>query len=262
MIPRQSSLIAIAMVSSLAFLNSCNKDSAAVNAGTTSGKGGSVTRFTISENYLYAVSNHFLYAYSLSNPAKPEIVFTSPLEYDIETIYPYNKYLFLGTKTGLYVYSIDTASSPRLIGEARHARSCDPVVVNDSVAYVTLKSSPSCGPAVAGLYIHDIKNITEPILKATIELPDPFGLGLQDSVLYVCCGNEGLKVFNVKSPYMPVLLSTMTDGNYMDVIPYNGNLICSVADGIILYDITNPAAPVIIKKIGNKTTSFQNRIRG
>jgi hypothetical protein len=236
------------VISSVALINSCTKESTGANTSAT-GKGGSVTRFTIAQNYLYVVSNHFLYVYSLSNPATPDLVHTSDLNYDIETIYPYNKYLFLGTRTGLYVYSIDTASSPRLIGQAQHARSCDPVVVNDSVAFVTLKSTGNCGPAQAGLYIHDITNITNPVLKNTIPLPDPAGLGLQDSILYVCCGGAGLKIFNVKKPYTPILISSKTDGNYLDVIPYNGMLICDATDGIILYDITNPASPALIKKI-------------
>ncbi len=241
----------IIFISSVALMNSCSKESVSANANASAGKGGSITRFTIAQGYLYAVSNHSLYAYSLSDPAKPDLVYTSPLNFDIETIYPYNKYLFLGTKTGLYIYSIDTASSPRLIGEAQHARSCDPVVVNDSVAFVTLKSTSGCGPAVAGLYIHDIKDITHPTLKNTVPLPDPVGLGLQDSILYVCCGNAGLKVFNVKDPYMPALVTTKTDGNFVDVIPYNGILISAVQDGIILYDITDPASPSLIKKIGS-----------
>jgi hypothetical protein len=231
-------------------LDSCTKESA-TGANVSSGKGGSLTRFTISDNYLYAVDNHFLYAYSLINPAKPEKVFTSPLNYDIETIYPFNKYLFLGTKTGLYIYSIDTASAPRLIGEAKHARSCDPVVANDSVAFVTLKNNGGCGPAVSGLYIHDIKNINQPVLKKMVELPDPVGLGLQDSILYVCCGSTGLKIFNVKDPYLPSLITAKTDGVFIDVIPYNGILICFVQDGIILYDISNPASPLLIKRISN-----------
>jgi hypothetical protein len=236
------------VISSFALVNSCSKEGTTANSSAT-GKGGSITRFTIVQNYLYVVTNHFLYTYSLSNPASPELVHTSDLNYDIETIYPYNKYLFLGTRTGLYIYSIDTASSPRLIGQAQHARSCDPVVVNDSVAFVTLKSTGSCGPAQAGLYIHDITNITSPVLKNTIALPDPAGLGLQDSILYVCCGSAGIKIFNVKKPYTPILISTKTDGNYLDVIPYNGMLICDATDGIILYNITDPAAPTLIKKI-------------
>ncbi len=229
-------------------LNSCQKD-AATPASMQTGKGGSITRFTIAKNYLYVVTNHFLSVYSLSNPAKPEKVHTSNLNYDIETIYPYNNYLFLGTRTGLYIYSIDTASAPRLVGEAKHARSCDPVVVNDSVAFVTLKSSGGCGPAQAGLYIHNITDINNPVLKNTIPLPDPTGLGIQDSVLYVCCGSAGMKVFNIKHPYLPPLISTQTDGNYLDVIPYNGILICNTTTGIILYDIHEPGKPVLIKKI-------------
>jgi hypothetical protein len=230
------------------FLYACQKD-AATSASTQTGKGGSITRFTIAKNYLYVVTNHFLSVYSLSNPAKPEKVHSSGLNYDIETIYPYNNYLFLGTRTGLYIYSIDTASAPRLIGEAKHARSCDPVVVNDSVAFVTLKSSGGCGPAQAGLYIHDITDINNPVLKNAIPLPDPTGLGIQDSVLYVCCGSQGMKVFNIKDPYSPSLVSTQTDGNYLDVIPYNGILICNSTKGIILYDIHEPATPALIKEI-------------
>lgn len=230
------------------FLYSCQKE-AATNASVQTGKSGSITRFTIAKNYLYIVTNHYLSVYSLSNPAKPEKVHTSDLNYDIETIYPYNNYLFLGTRTGLYIYSIDTASAPSLIGLAKHARSCDPVVVNDSVAFVTLKSSSGCGPAQAGLYIHDISDINNPVLKNTIPLPDPAGLGIQDSILYVCCGNDGMKVFNIKDPYSPTLISTQTDGNYLDVIPYNGILICNDTEGIILYDIHEPGNPVLIKKI-------------
>lgn len=235
--------------SAIILLWACEKNSASNNPVAPTGKGGSITRFTIAKNYLYVVSNHFLNVYSLSDPAKPQEVHTSDLNYDIETIYPYGNYLFLGTRTGLYVYSIDTASSPRLIGEAKHARSCDPVVVNDSVAFVTLKSTSGCGPAKAGLYIHDITDINNPVLKNTIPLPDPMGLGIEDSILYVCCGSEGMKVFNIKDPYSPTLISTQTDGKYLDVIPYNGILICNDEEGIILYDIHDPAKPALIKKV-------------
>jgi hypothetical protein len=244
--------IIILLAAACTVLFACTKDGASVAAADGgAGKGGSLARFTIAGDYLYAVENHFLYAYSLKNPAKPEKVYTSPMSFDIETIYPYYDKLFLGTKTGLYIYSIATPDKPQLVGEAKHARSCDPVVANDSVAFVTLKGSTFCGPATSGLYIHDIKNIMQPVLKKTVELPDPVGLGVQDSVLYVCCGNAGLKVFNVKQPYAPTLTATKTDGQYVDVIPYDNILICFVQDGIILYDITKPDEPVLVKKIAS-----------
>src|SRR5688572_4721768 len=232
-------------------LYSCTKDSAAGAGDMSTGKGGSLTRFTIAGNYLYAVDNHTLYAYTLANPQTPVRVSGSSLNFDIETIYAYRNNLFLGTKTGLYIYSIDKPAEPVLVGQASHARACDPVVANDSVAFVTLKGWGNCGPATSGLYVHDVKDLTKPVLKTTIELMDPVGLGLQDSVLYVCCGNAGLKVFNVAKPYAPALLSTKMDGDYVDVVPYNGTLVCFVQNGIVLYDITKPADPVLIRTITN-----------
>lgn len=228
----------------------CTKDG--MNAGdAATGKGGSLARFTIAGQYLYVVDNHYLYAYSLANPKQPTKVSESQINFDIETIYPYKDNLFIGTRTGMYIYSLQKPGTPTLVGEARHARSCDPVVANDSVAFVTLKSGTNCGPATSGLYVHDIKDLSKPVLKKMIELPEPVGLGLQDSVLYISCGNQGLKVFNVNKPYEPQLLETIKDADYIDVIPYNGTLICYVSDGIVLYDISKPDAPAMVKKISN-----------
>jgi len=242
-------LVSIVSLLMFTIANSCSKEGMADKA--SSGKGGSLARFTIAGDYLYAVDNHYLYAYSLANGGKPQKVYTSQLNFDIETVYAYNNNLFLGTRTGLYIYNLAKPANPELVGEARHARSCDPVVANDSVAFVTLKSGASCGPATSGLYIHDIRDIRKPVLKKTVELPDPVGLGLQDSILYVCCGREGLKVFNVNHPFSPALLSTEKDANFVDVIPYNGTLICFVDDGLLLYDITNPAIPKRLNKLTN-----------
>jgi hypothetical protein len=243
----------ITMIVAASLFYSCTKDSLTSMPGnsTQTGKGGSLARFTISGDYLYTVDNHYLNAFSLAKPSAPAKVYTSPVNFDIETIYPFEKYLFLGTKTGLYIYSIEKPQSPVLVGEAKHARSCDPVVANDSVAFVTLKGSGGCGPAISGLYIHEIKDINNPSLMATVPLPDPLGLGLQDSVLYVCCGKAGLKVFNVSDPYSPVLKDTKSDAEYIDVIPYNGILIVFVRKGILLYDISNPIKPEIIKELVN-----------
>lgn len=245
-------IVVMLLLGAASVLVGCAKDSASTQASTPStGKGGSLARFTIARDHLYTVSNGMLHTYSLENGAAPRKLGYVPITWDVETIYPYDKYLFLGSRAGLFIYSIDTASAPRLVGQASHARACDPVVANDSVAFVTLKGGTACGPATSGLYVHNIKNITKPQLMKTVALPDPVGLGLQDNILYVSCGNGGLKVFNVSKPYEPVLLDTKKDGMYVDVIPYNEILICFVHDGIILYDITKPAEPVLVKKIAS-----------
>jgi len=229
----------------------CEKSTDGASAASSIGKGGSLAKFTIIGNYVYAVSSHYLYTIDISDPSHPVKVNQSQLNYDMETIYPYKSRLFIGSKTGLYIYSVDTASSPRLIGEAKHGRSCDPVVANDSVSYSTLKGSTFCGPATSGLYVYDVKNLNAPILKKLIPLNDPVGLGMTDSALYVCNNTDGLKVYDIKEAYNPVEKTTIPVSGFVDVIPFDNLLICWINDGISLYDITNRLQPVLIKKIAN-----------
>src|SRR4051794_22846375 len=110
---KQTALLFILLFTAVMFY-ACSKENNTAAADATTGKGGSLARFTITGNYLYAVSNHNLFAYSLTQPGKPELVYTSPMNFDIETIYPYNNYLFLGTKTGLYIYSLAKPEQPEL----------------------------------------------------------------------------------------------------------------------------------------------------
>jgi hypothetical protein len=232
---------------------SCEKtaDSTSAAAAAGTGVGGSLAKFTIIGNYIYAVSSHYLYTIDISNPASPVRTAQSALSFDMETIYPYKNRLFIGSKTGLYIYSIDTASEPRLIGQAKHGRSCDPVVANDTVSYSTLKGNTYCGPATSGLYVYNIKKLDQPELKKIIQINDPIGLGMTDFALYVCCQNEGLKVFSIKNAYNPVEIQTISNSDFIDVIPYHDVLICWVRKGISLYDISNTLKPIFIKTIEN-----------
>lgn len=238
------------MVSILLF--SCSKDGTPGSEATnTTGKAGSLSKFAIAGNFLYAVDNNQLYTYDITSPANPILTNTSYLSFGVETIYPFNNRLFIGTTTGLFIYSITVPSAPVQVGSASHARSCDPVVANDSIAFVTLKGNSSCGPAVSGLYVHDISNVFAPQLIKTLELPSPEGLALEGGILYICCNNDGLKVFNVLNPANPIEIRTVTGAYFKDVIPYGDLLICYVSTGIMLYDISDPTNPVMVKLIEN-----------
>lgn len=229
----------------------CSKDNAADVSASSTGMAGSLSKFTIVDNFLYAVDSRYLYAYDISNPVNPVIKSTIPINFNVETIYPFKNRLFIGTTNGMFIYSIDVQAAPVKIGEALHVRSCDPVVANDTIAFVTLKGNTWCGPAVSGLYVHDIKNVMQPVLIKTLPIPSPEGLGLQGSILYICCNSDGLKVFNVANPANPIEIKTIGGGYFKDVIPYGNLLICYVSTGISLYDITIPGNPVFIKEIAN-----------
>ena len=229
---------------------SCEKTSESKSANST-GVGGSLAKFTIVGNYLYAVSSHFLYTVDISNAASPVKVDESVLNFDMETIYPYKNNLFIGSRTGLYIYSLDNPAKPVLKGEAKHGRSCDPVVANDSVSYSTLKGNSFCGPAESGLYVYNVKDLNYPELKKTIPITEPIGLGMADSALYVSCANEGLRVYSIADAFNPVERETISGYNFIDLIPYNDLLISWVSNGIVLYDISNRLKPVFIKHIAN-----------
>ena len=233
-------------------ISACTKEGASDTnaAGMQSGTGGSLARFTIAQNRLYVVDNRNLFTYNLSDPAKPSLVNTLFINGNVETIFPYKDKLFIGSTTGMFIYSISNPDAPVKLGSAVHVRSCDPVVANDTVAFVTLTGG-WCGPATDGLYVHDIKDLLKPVLKKLLPIPTPYGLGLHDKVLYVCCRQNGLMVFNVSDPYNPVLKKTLTGENFMDVIPISNLLISYVSSGIQLYDISSPENPQLINKINN-----------
>lgn len=219
---------------------SCSKDgSTTADSGSGVGKGGSLARFTIVGNYLYLADYATIETYDISSPQATVKKSSVNVGFGVETIYPYKDKLFLGGQDGMYIYSISNPLTPVKLGEARHVRTCDPVVANDSIAYVTLRGSGNCGAAQDALYIYNIENITAPVQKSLLPLSSPYGLGLKDTVVFVCRSFDGLSVVNVKNSKAPKLMYTKTDGQYFDVIPYDNILVCYVKTGLILYDISD-----------------------
>jgi hypothetical protein len=235
-------------------LFSCSKDAlnrAESSSSGGSGVGGSLAKFTIVDNYLYVVETATLKTFDISNAANPILKNSIVVGSNIETIFPYKNNLFIGSQNGMFIYNITNAEAPQYAGSASHVRSCDPVIANDTIAFVTLRAGSNCGSPRDGLYVYDVKSLTNPILLNTKDLATPYGLGLKNNTLFVCGASNGLYVLNVANPANPLVLQTLTGNNYLDVIPYNDMLICYVTDGIVLYDITNTNSIQLIKKITN-----------
>ena len=237
----------------LLLITGCEKSTfdTSSNSGNQNGTGGSLARFTLAGNYLYVVEETTLKTFDVSAPANPILKNTLVIGNNIETIYPYKNNLFIGSQLGMFIYSIANPAEPKLSGSALHVRSCDPVVANDTAAFVTLRSGSFCGAPADGLYLYNITNLFSPQLVTTVNLATPFGLGLKDSILFVCQGANGMSAVNIKSINAPVISQTITGSNFMDVIPYGDLLICYVTDGIALYDISNTSNIQFIKKVLN-----------
>lgn len=237
----------IIFLSFIVFLLFARCEKASENmAYTSTGAGGSMARFTVVGNYLYAVDHASLKVFDVTNPAEPVLKRNVPVGFDIETIYPFKDKLFIGSTSMVHIFSIQDPANPAKLSEAISPtvlRRCDPVVAKDNVAYATLRTNGACGGTASILAVYDITDITRPVQKNEFGVSEPYGLGYSGNTLYVCDKVQGLMVFDISQPYNPAFLRSLNDGVYMDVIPYGTVLICWTTTGMILYDISNPTLP-------------------
>lgn len=230
----------------------CEKESASFSKTTALGEGGSLARFAIDGNFLYTVDDQKLTVFDITDAANPAPGKTIDLGFGIETIFPFRDKLFIGSSSQVYIFSITDPANPQKLASAispNVLRRCDPVVAKDTVAFATLRTNGPCGGTQSILAVFDIKDVTNPLQKATYPVGEPYGLGYSGDVLYICDRFQGLIVIDISNPYQPVFIRAINDGIYTDVIPYQNTLICWVSTGMILYDISDNRNPVLLAKI-------------
>lgn len=225
------------------------------SGGGSYGQGGSMARFTLANEHLYAVDQSSLNLFDVSDKTKPVFSKNIKLGWGIETIFPYKNNLFIGTNSGMYIYNIDNAAQPKELSRYEHVRACDPVVVNDDYAFVTLRTGAVCAGKVNVLEVVDIKDLTKPKLLKTFQMQNPHGLGLAGDVLYICEGQFGFKSFNAKDVTkvgdMP--LEHLAQLNSTDVIPGPKSLIVIGENGVCQYDYTDKSKLKLLSCISVKS---------
>ncbi len=220
-------------------------------ASGTTGQGGSLARFTIASNYLYVVDNQKLYTYSLAVSENPQLKGNTDVGFNVETIYSYKDKLFIGSSSAMYIYSLSDPAHPAKLAQASHVRACDPVVANDSLAYVTVRSGSRCGGNTNALMVYDVKYITQPLLRNTVPMTSPWGLGIKGNRLYVCDGMNGLNIYDITDPVYPKLLKQLAGETFYDVIIADDLLVCMIQGGTALYTLGANDAVTLMAKITN-----------
>jgi len=199
------------------------------------GQGGSLARFKIVEDYLYAVDSHNINVFGIQDLANPQDLEDVYAGFDIETIFNRGNHLFLGSKSGMYIYDITTPATPTFVSEFQHGTACDPVVVDGDYAYVTLRGGNSCGATESGLFIVDISDITTPVLAKMYKMDGPYGLGVKDEKVFICDGESGLKVYDKSDIDDLELINHFKDIVTFDVIPREENLLMIGDDVLYQY---------------------------
>ncbi len=213
--------------------------SAGDGTGGGTGKGGSMARFAIDGDNLYAIAGSKITQFDISNPARPGLWDAIDVAFDIETLFPSGEYLFVGAETGVHIFAYNSLGQLEPVSSLLHVQSCDPVVVEGDLAYVTLRGTSGCSvDNVNQFQIIDLSDIRRPALLDTVEMQGPMGLGVDDHRVFICDGDAGLKVLDVTDPEHPERAEHLPGQVCYDVIPDDGILIVSGFDGLYQYDIT------------------------
>lgn len=204
----------------------------------TVGIGGSMARFIINGDQFYGLNQSNMQVINITEPTNPVAGTKIEMARMVETVFIEGSDLFVGTQTGMLIYDVSSPASPVYKSEYNHFQSCDPVVVQDSYAYVTLRAGNRCGNWQNVMEVIDLKNIMSPVLMKSYPMSEPYGLGIDNKTLFVCDGQAGLKIYDATDPLRIDLhmLKQYTNIKALDVIPFGKILIMIAEDGIYQYN--------------------------
>lgn len=235
-----------------AFLDMVNASGASSGvSGSGVGLGGSMARFGIKDDVLYVVDNNTLKIIDISNKTSPVKLNDIYPGWGVETMFLTDKNMFLGTNSGMVIYDISVPLTPVWKTFYSHMRSCDPVIVDDTLAYITLRTGTNCGGSLNVLDVVNIKNLTSPSIVMTYPMNNPHGLGKDGDILFICDGTAGLKVYDSSDPRMisAHLIKQYPGINAFDVIPIGNILVMIGDDGLYQYDYSDILDIKLLSKI-------------
>lgn len=205
------------------------------------GIGGSMARFTLSGNHLYALDGSNLDIVDVTSQTSPKAKNEIALSWDVETLFPHTDKLFIGSQSGMYILDLKAPENPSLISKYDHVRSCDPVVVEGDYAFVTLRNGSACGGFTNQLEVIDIKELKTPTIVATYAMTNPHGLGIDSGTLFICDGPDGLKAYDATDvkTISQHQLAHFSSIQALDIIPYQNVAMMIGSDGLYQYDYTN-----------------------
>ncbi|TAE51776.1 MAG: hypothetical protein EAZ89_09595, partial [Bacteroidetes bacterium] len=215
---------------------------------TVQGKAGSMSRFAVLNDYLYAVLPSEMIVYhmaSCDNVAQVGRFSMFTQSGMAEMITSMNDLLLVGGSAGVDIYSTQTPETPQYISSFAHVQACDPVAAQGGYAYVTLRNGEDqpCGESFSNqLDVLDISAPQYPTLLRTFNMHNPHGVAIDGNLLFIADGSEGLKVFDATKPEEvgSHQIAQFKDYFGYDVIPYNGVLVMVGEDGISQYSYSDP----------------------
>ena len=219
---------------------SCDLDSNAEASQNSAeiGQAGSLARFTTYNDYLYTVDNATLNVFSLADQENPIKINDIQIGFNIETLFNYKQFLYIGSQNGMFIYSVQNPEEPQYISEVQHFTACDPVIANATHAFVTLHADIGCGTNINVLEIYDVNDVVNPVFISRRNLTKPIGIGLYGDYLIVC--DDEVKIFDISDVENTLLVHSINRDAF-DVIINNDILILIGENGLYQYSL-NPTS--------------------
>ncbi len=237
---------------SIILLIGCGESFSKSNSSNNSniGKAGSMARFALKGNYLYTLNKSEMNIFDVSESSNPKKISKIHTSFNVETLYSYKDYLYMGASDGVYIYDNREPTQPTYLSLFTHAKSCDPVVLENDIAYVTLNSSNSCWRqepiGINRLEILDTHDPEKPKLIKRMDMWEPKGLAVKNNKLFICDGTEGLKVFDINktetNSSLVIKLNPIDNNqevNCYDIIALDNSLIVSNQTNIRQFDYSS-----------------------
>ena len=138
----------IILLALITFSCDSNSDSGVTLNNSDTGQAGSLARFTTFNNYLYTVDNSTLNVFSIADQTNPVKINDIQIGFNIETLFNYKEYLYIGSQTGMFIYSVQNPEEPQYLSEVQHFTACDPVVTHRPACMCTNRNRGAvCGAA-------------------------------------------------------------------------------------------------------------------
>ncbi|NJL75992.1 MAG: hypothetical protein HC892_14200 [Saprospiraceae bacterium] len=99
---------------------------------------GTINRIVRYHDFVYVISRTNLLTFRDNESF--ELLQVQTISDNMETIYPHDNQIFIGTPTSMLVYGLDNPENPNYLSNFQHATSCDPVLPVGKVTYLTLRT--------------------------------------------------------------------------------------------------------------------------
>jgi hypothetical protein len=257
-LPRRAAPLLLLMAAAL--LPSCEKSADAFGSSGGEGRNGSLSRIITVGQHIYAVDDRHLRTVNAADPARLQLTDEVSLGNAIQTIFHDKGRLYIGSALRMHIYDITAnPSKPKHLSTFDYPvviEPRDPILAFDTVIYATVTS----GFGTGFFRIFNNRDVRNPVLLGSIDLPQPRGMARLDSTLYLCDGTFGLRIFDIRSPLAPRLVRTIDENrtllpnqpsanDYFDVLVIPPMLICYTRGALLNYDLASPRQPAFLRKL-------------